>query len=169
MFLPDEKRTSDEVMSVERVPRHLRPYEWAKKEWAQNIKELPGKEHNPKIIWYHSFTTLRATDDETPWCSAFMCAAAFMGGGYVGTKSAAAISWESFGLEIPLQEAKIGDIIIFKRRSNTNPNARHVAFIHANFKVGEKVVTVLGGNQSNSVSIAKYKAEEIVAVRRFPS
>lgn len=160
----------EEVMSVETVPRQLRPYEWAKKEWSANIKELPGKEkNNPKIVWYHSFTTLRATDDETPWCSAFMCAAAVMGGGYPGTRSAAAISWEKYGVEIALENAQKGDILIFKRKDAQNPSARHVTFLHDVYmKDGKKVIECLGGNQSNSVCIAKYKVEELVAVRRFP-
>lgn len=161
----------EEVMSVETTPRHLRPYEWAKLEWKKGIKELPGKDkNNPSIVWYHSFTTLRATDDETPWCSAFMCAAAVMGGGYPGTRSAAAISWERYGLEIPLENAQEGDIVIFKRKDNTNPSARHVAFFKQIVVDGKnKFIECLGGNQSNSVCYAKYRASELVAVRRFPS
>jgi uncharacterized protein (TIGR02594 family) len=160
----------DEVMSVETVPRRLRPYEWAKKEWSANIKELSGKEkNNPRIIWYHSFTTLRATDDETAWCSAFMNAAAIMGGGYPGTRSAAAISWEKYGVEIAPENAQEGDILIFKRKDAQNPQARHVAFFkQAYVENGKKVIECLGGNQSNSVCIAKLKGETLVAVRRFP-
>lgn len=160
-------------MSVETTPRHLRPYEWAKKEWAANIKELPGPEkNNPRIVWYHSFTTLRATDDETPWCSAFVCAAVSMGGGYPSTRSAAAISWETHKgmLAIDLDKAERGDILVFRRKDGSNPRARHVTFLHAKTMVNGKVVLeCLGGNQSNSVCIAKYRIEELVAVRRFPS
>lgn len=152
------------------TPKHLRPYEWAKKELAATIKEMPGKlKNNPRIVWYHSFTTLRATDDETPWCSAFMCAAAFMGG-FTPTKSAAAISWEKYGLEIPLQNAQEGDILVFKRQDNTNPSARHVTFFKSRCMVGGKeLIECLGGNQGNAVSVAKYNAKDLVAVRRFPS
>jgi uncharacterized protein (TIGR02594 family) len=164
------KLMSEEVMSVERTPRHLHPYEWAKREWSTNIKEIPGKDkHNPRIVWYHSFTTLRATDDETPWCSAFMNACAVMGGAFPGTRSAAAISWETYGQEVTLENAQTGDILVFRRKDNTNPRARHVAFLHAKTVVnGKLVLECLGGNQNNSVCIAKYKAEELVAVRRFP-
>lgn len=160
----------EEVMSVETVPRHLRPYEWAKKEWSANIKELPGKEkNNPRIVWYHSFTTLRATDDETPWCSSFMNACAIMGGGFPGTRSAAAISWETYGTQVPLEKAQEGDIVVFKRKDSRNPNARHVAFFKQRYVEGGKlIIECLGGNQSNSVCVAKYKGEELVAVRRFP-
>lgn len=151
----------EEVMSVERVPRYLQPYEWAKREWASNIKEFTGKDkNNPKIVWYHSFTTLRATDDETPWCSAFMCAAAFSAA-FASTRSAAAKSWLGYGVE---GNGSIGDIAIFKRAGG-----HHVCFVHKAFKEGDKTVTVLGGNQGNAVSVANYKAENLIAFRRFPS
>jgi uncharacterized protein (TIGR02594 family) len=157
----------EERMSVETVPRHLHPYEWAKREWAANIKELPGKEqNNPRILWYHSLTTLRATDDETPWCSAFMCAAAFMAA-LKSTRSAAAKSWEGYGLEVKPEDAQVGDIVVLKRSAGGNPNARHVAFLDAPYRVGDKLVQLLGGNQGNAVSKAKFKAEDIVAIRRF--
>lgn len=156
------------MMSLETTPRHLQPYEWAKREWQQNIRELPGPEkNNPRIVWYHSFTTLKATNDETPWCSAFMCAAAVMGGGFVGTRSAAAISWESYGQKIDLYNAKIGDIIVLKRFVKGNPRARHVTFLHGEIKATDKNIICLGGNQNNSVSVSKYKIEDIVAIRRF--
>lgn len=160
----------EEVMSKEVLPRHLMPYEWAKREWAFNIKELPGKEqNNPKIIWYHSFTTLRATDDETPWCSAFMNACAVMGGGYPGTRSAAAISWESYGVQVAFEDIRQGDIVVTKRQDAKNPKARHVTFFHGKASVGGKVMLeCLGGNQSNSVCIAKIDPKSVVAVRRFP-
>lgn len=147
----------------------LAPYEWAKNELLKNIKEAPGKNvHNPRIVWYHSFTTLKATDDETPWCSAFMCAAAF-NGGYPSTRSAAAISWEKYGVEIPLENAQEGDILIFRRKDSTNPNARHVTFFKRRITIGGKpYIECLGGNQGNSVCVAKQKAEELIAVRRFP-
>lgn len=151
----------EEIMSVERVPRFLQPYEWAKKEWAQNIRELPSKEqNNPRILWYHSLTTLRATDDETPWCSSFMCAAAFSAA-FKSTRSAAAKSWLGYGVE---GNGSIGDIVIFSRAGG-----HHVAFVHKVYKPGDKNICVLGGNQGNSVSVANYKAENLLAFRRFES
>lgn len=158
----------DEIMSVEKVvSQNLKPYEWAKRERLLNIKEVAGKEHNPRIVKYHSFTTLRATDDETAWCSAFMCAAAELNG-FKSTRSAAAKSWETYGVEVKLEDAQIGDILIFNRKSNQNPNARHVTFLDAKIKEGDKFVQCLGGNQGNMVCVAKYKLDDLIAIRRFP-
>lgn len=142
------------------TPLHLAPYEWAKKEHREGIKEILGKENNPRIIWYHSLTTLRATDDETPWCSAFMCAAAFSAG-FASTRSAAARSWLGYGVE---GNGAIGDIAIFKRKGG-----HHVAFINSTYQVGDKMIEVLGGNQGNMVGINLYPAGNLLAIRRFPS
>lgn len=35
-------------------------------------KEISGSKDNPKIVEYHDATTLKATDDETPWCASFV-------------------------------------------------------------------------------------------------
>jgi len=137
----------------------LTPYEWAKKEWLLGIKEISGKDHNPRIVWYHSFTTLRATDDETPWCSSFMCAAA-ESTGFKSTRSAAAKSWLTYGEE---GNGDVGEMVVFKRGAG-----HHVAFVNKTFKQGDKFISVLGGNQSDSVSVAKYKTDNLLAFRKFP-
>lgn len=136
----------------------MTPFECAQKEWGIGVKEVSGKKHNPCIVWYASFTTLKATDDETPWCSSFMCAMAFLGG-QPSTKSAAAKSWLNYGL--PGDGSK-GDIAIFKRSGG-----HHVAFVNKPFKTGDKVINVLGGNQGNAVSIMDYDAKNILGFRRF--
>ncbi|WP_224984859.1 TIGR02594 family protein [Geomonas agri] len=62
----------------------------ARKEIGQ--KEVAGHRDNPRILSYHATTTLKATDDETPWCSSFVnwC---LKQAGVKGTDSAAATSW----------------------------------------------------------------------------
>lgn len=142
----------------------LAPYEYARKEFAKKVFEIAGKEANPRIVWYHSFTTLRATSDEVAWCSAFVCACA-EASGFRSTRSAAAKSWETYGVP---GTGKKGDLAIFKRKDASNPNARHVAFVDSD--VGEKdtLILCLGGNQGNKVSQAKYKREDLVCFRRFP-
>ena len=40
-------------------------------ELGVHVDSLPGQ-HNARILEYHQTTTLRATDDETPWCSSFV-------------------------------------------------------------------------------------------------
>lgn len=45
-------------------------YEIAKSQIG--VKEKDGNEHNPQIIEYHIASVLKATTDETPWCSSFV-------------------------------------------------------------------------------------------------
>lgn len=140
----------------------LAPYEWAKEQLKKNIVEFAGKvKHNPAIVFFHSFTSLKATDDETPWCSSFMCAAAELNG-FKSTRSAAAKSWLTYGEEVSLENAQEGDICVFKRQGG-----HHVAFLHYKPKSTDKDVLVLGGNQSNAVRGSKYPMKDLLAIRRF--
>ena len=138
----------------------MSPYDYAKLEWANGIKEMPGpNKNNPRIVWYASFTTLKASDDETPWCSAFICAMAFLAG-LQSTKSAAAISWMNYGVD---GGGSIGDIAVLKR-----VGGHHVAFINKPYNKGDRLINLLGGNQGNAVSIEDFKAENLIGIRRFP-
>lgn len=139
----------------------MTPYEYAKVELKNGIKEFPGpKNNNPRIKWYHAFTTLKAVEDEVPWCSSFMCAMHFLAG-VPHTKSAAAKSWITYGQEVAPENAQVGDIVVFKR-----DGGNHVAFLHSAYKVGDKDLIVIGGNQSNSVRASKYPADRLLAIRR---
>ena len=134
----------------------MAPYYWAQKEMGE--KEIPGSKDNPRIVWYHSFTTLKATDDETPWCSSFMCAAA-ESTGFKSTKSARAKSWLDYGIP---GDGPVGDIAIFTREGGG-----HVAFVNKKFTKGDAVVNCLGGNQSNRVKVSDYDSSRLVGFRRF--
>lgn len=54
-------------------------------------REIAGAAHNPRIVAYHQTTSLRASNDETPWCASFVNWA-MEKAGHKGTGSAAAIS-----------------------------------------------------------------------------
>lgn len=133
----------------------LAPFKWAQGELGQS--EISGSKDNARIVYYHGFTTLKATDDETPWCSSFMCAA-HETQGIRSTRSAAAKSWATWGKE---GDGSVGDIAVFKRTGG-----HHVAFINKKFQRGASVVNVLGGNQSNKVRVSDYDASNLIAIRR---
>ena len=63
------------------------------------VKEIAGKDHNPKIIEYHSLTSGKFQDDETPWCSSFVNWVMFQVG-IKGTNSAGAYSWKDWGQKL---------------------------------------------------------------------
>lgn len=120
--------------------------------------EILGPRHNPRIIEYHASTRLKATTDETPWCSAFVNWCIEKDGGK-GTKSAAARSWLEWGREI--DTVQLGCVAIFVRGANASQG--HVGFALGETPRGE--IILLGGNQSNEVSVDLYPGLRLLGLR----
>lgn len=120
------------------------------------VSEIPGSRDNPRIVEYHQSCTLKATDDETPWCSAFVnwC---LQQAGYPGTRNAMARSF----LDYPqvLAQPQPGCIVVFRRG---NPPSGHVAFVD---EVDGLTLCVLGGNQGDKVSRATYSRSLVLGYR----
>jgi uncharacterized protein (TIGR02594 family) len=122
--------------------------------------EIFGDTHNERIVEYHAATSLRATSDEIAWCASFVnwCLKKAI---IDGTNSARARSFLTWGVAVSLEEAERGDIVVLSRGTN-------VQFGHVGFFAGQegKSVLVLGGNQSNKVSISPYPLHRILSIRR---
>lgn len=122
--------------------------------------EIFGDTHNERIVEYHAATSLRATSDEVAWCASFVnwC---LKKASITGTNSARARSFLTWGVAVSLEEAQRGDIVVLSRGVN-------VQFGHVGFFAGQegKSVLVLGGNQSNKVSISPYPLHRILSIRR---
>lgn len=133
----------------------MTPYEIAKQEVG--AKEVPGPQHNKRILEYHATTTLKATTDEVSWCSSFVnwCVTQ---AGLKGTDSAAARSWLKWGT--PVDTPREGDIVIFSRGSN--PQSGHVGFYIET--IGE-TIKVLGGNQGDQVKVSNYLKSNVLGYR----
>ena len=129
--------------------------EIAEKELGQ--KEIKGDKDNPRIIEYHSSTTGKAQHDEVAWCSAFVNWV-MQKAGYDGTKSAMAISWKNWGEKIQKPIYGCITIIDYSYKGEKFKNSGHVAFA-----VGKdsKHITLLGGNQSDSVKYSHYKLSDV--------
>lgn len=125
-------------------------YEIARRELG--VKELQGIADNPRIVEYHSTTTLRATDDEVPWCSSFVnwCVTK---AGYKGTGSAAARSWAKWGVQIA--KPVTGCIVVL-----TRTGGGHVGFYEGG---DESSVSLLGGNQDDAVNVRKFRTSRVLA------
>ncbi len=146
---PDQK-TSD---------KQLEAYHVALKEIGQ--KEVVGGQANPRILEYHKCTSLHATSDEVPWCSAFVnwC---FQQVGVHGTNLALARSWLVFGDSVTYDSAREGDLVVFAR--GADPLSGHVGFIQSVYKYS---LVVVGGNQKDMVSAVVFKRDNILGIRRF--
>lgn len=120
------------------------------------VKEVAGDADNPRIVEYHACTTLKATEDSTPWCSAFVnwC---MVQAGEKATNSAAARSWLKWG--IPLATPKEGCIVILKRGA---PPSGHVGLFAAD--LGDRV-RILGGNQGDMVKYSNFLKTDILGYR----
>ena len=147
------------------------PYDFAQR-LRNEIEEMPGDRDHPFIQWClmscPGFND--ESHDEIPWCSAFMNRLALI---YrvSASNSARARSWLRVGTVIALEAAWPGfDIIILKRGGADQPGPEVLnAQGHVGFYAGREkdVVYVLGGNQSNNVTLAPFPGKRILGVRRL--
>lgn len=133
-------------------------YQIAKAELG--VREVPGPEFNPRIVAYHEATTLKATSDEVPWCSAFVCWA-LERANVESTHSASARSYLHWGT--PITHPPLGAIVVMSRGGD--PSQGHVGFLT---EVTTGKVYVLGGNQADTVSVAIFDSSRVLSYR-WPS
>jgi len=113
--------------------------------------------HEARIVEYHQSTTLRARDDETPWCASFVNWV-LLQAGYAVINSARARDWLAWGTAI--DTPREGAVTVLRRkegaghdRATGSSSGWHVAF----FVSGDDThVRLLGGNQSNQVKYSTY-------------
>lgn len=121
------------------------------------VKEVVGKETNPRIALYHSITTLRATSDEVPWCASFACWV-LERGGVPSPRSSAARSFLKWGL--PLAVPFIGCVVVISRGGD--PAQGHVGFW---FGENDEHVFILAGNQGDAVNIQAFDKKRVLGYR----
>lgn len=136
------------------------------KEMDAGISEIAGPGDDPRIVQYHSTTTLDATDDEVPWCSSFVnwCVER---AGFAPTRSAMARSWLEWGIQ--LDPPAYGSIVIISRGGGEQPGPKVInAPGHVGFYVGHSrplELAILGGNQGDAVSIHHYPQSRVLGFR----
>lgn len=115
-------------------------------------KEIKGTRHNPLIVNF--FKNIRApfSDDETPWCAAFV-GSCLEEAHIKSTRSAAALSYRNYGYKI--HHPRLGAIAYKTRRNSVGKIVGgHVFFVVGKTKSGN--IVGLGGNQNDSVSLASF-------------
>lgn len=126
------------------------------------IREVPGTKDNPAILAMLQLDGDWPQHDEVPWCSAFVNYVAWLLR-LPRSKSLAARSWLNVGKPVKLEDAVPRfDVVVLDRPPN--PESGHVGFYSA--KIGN-VVHILGGNQSDAVSVAPFDAGRVIGVRRL--
>ena len=138
-----------------------RHYDFAKQ--YLGLREQPGPGTNPLLVPMFDLAPdwLDQDDSETAWCGIFR--------GWIAHKCATglpaehfrAASWAKWGRAVNVADPSTwqrGDTIIM-----TRPGGNHVCLLD---RVAGAYVHVLGGNQENAVTIAKYLRSRVTAVRR---
>lgn len=124
------------------------------------IMEHPGKGSNPDITKWAEELNLQNTytDDDIPWCGLYVGIVVKRAGFEPVKTPLWARSWLNFGTKQPI--GMLGDILVFARGSGG----------HVGFYVGEdrSAYAVLGGNQSNSVTITWIAKNRLLGARRCP-
>lgn len=131
------------------------------------IKEYPGKNSNNRAIMQMAQELGIANiykNDEIAWCGLFVAYVMKVSGKpmhYTGYEILRAASFVSWGDPVARGEEKLGDVLVF-----TRPGGNHVGFY-----IAESATTfhVLGGNQSNAVTITEILKGRLTASRRFYS
>jgi uncharacterized protein (TIGR02594 family) len=125
-------------------------------------KELKGSPDNPKIMeMYRTLGHDWVEHDEVAWCAAFV-GHCLEKAGFPSTRKLNARSYLVWGEKIAgVEQAKEGDVVVFTRGSSAAQG--HVAFF---LKLAGSQVEVLGGNQSDGVTIARYAKSRLLGIRR---
>jgi uncharacterized protein (TIGR02594 family) len=138
-------------------------YPWLPVAYAEfGVREVPGAQHNPKILEYLNSTDLAQKypylPDETDWCAAFVnwC---IEKAGLPSMNSAVVQPWRSWGKASPLPP-KRGAVTTFLWDDG---------WAHGSFFLGEigNYVVCLGGNQSDAVWISVYHKKYVTSYRVY--
>lgn len=121
-------------------------------------KEIPGPPSNPTVEQYYAEAAGgKAYSDDVPWCAAFV-GAMLARSSREPSGSLLAKSYLDWGAK--LAEPIPGAIAVFSRGKHSWQG--HVAIVES---VGKNTVTVIGGNQGDAVTRARYPKSKVLGYR----
>lgn len=126
----------------------------------QGVRETGA---NPKIEEYHRVGggMPAGTKDSVAWCGSFVGWCIVKSGYNKAQSSASASAWSTYGNACPV--GTYGAIVVLKLKpSSMTQSGYHVGFCAG---MSGTTVSVLGGNQGNSVNISKFDAGKVIAWR----
>lgn len=151
------------------------PYSLARR--YLGTKERHGSSHNPLILSWLELAGGPSDSDEVPWCGAFVNAVCWLLGVVRPPSPARARSWLTAGGPILINNARVGwDVVILARGDGVQPGPEVLAAPgHVGLFAGWDAVApsptsrvkVLGGNQSDAVSVADFPVSRVLGVRRL--
>jgi len=120
-------------------------------------KEAYGKEDNPRVVFYHSFSGGKYEHDQVPWCGSFLAYVFSANGIELPKTPERALSWVNFGKEV--EEPKLGAVAVKNRLGGGG----HVCLVVGKNPQGD--LYCLGGNQRDEVNISLYPASAFITFR----
>ncbi|MGE0857394.1 MAG: TIGR02594 family protein, partial [Hyphomicrobiaceae bacterium] len=137
----------------------MRQPDWLGEAWKEfGVAEVKGARHNGRILaMFKDAGHPEIVNDEVAWCAAFL-GACVERSGHRGTRSLLARSYLNWGVAIDTPH--VGAIAVLSR--GADPALGHVGFV-----VGEADgrLYILGGNQSNRVSVAAFDRSRLLGLR----
>lgn len=132
---------------------------WMAEAWRElGQSELPGPANNQRIVAMFDELGHPGQADETAWCAAFV-GACLERAGLTSTRSLRARSYLEWGT--PTDAPTIGAIVVLRRGSD--PALGHVGFLVG---MTSTDIFVLGGNQSNTVSVSAFDRGLLLGYRQ---
>lgn len=129
---------------------------WLKLGLAEiGTEEIHGPLHEPRVIYYHSFTAGKYTKDEIAWCGSFVAMCMERSGYDLPKYPERALSWLNFGHNG--DRPRVGSIAVKGRKGGG-----HVGIV---VSVEGDYIYLLGGNQNDEVNIKKYKIADFIDFR----
>ena len=115
---------------------------------------------NPEILTWAERLDIDYKSDDIPWCGLFVahCIGAALPDEQLPKHPLRARSWATFG---ELCQPKQGAVLVFWRGSPSSGNG-HVGFYHSE---DAAAFHVLGGNQSDSVNVARIGRDRLLGAR----
>ncbi len=132
---------------------------------SYGVKETPGPANSSEIMAWAKRTQLNNVykEDSTAWCGLWMAYTSMEAGWDVTFPNPlAARQWVNWGE--PIQSPELGNVLVFWRGSKNGWMG------HVGMYVGEdaEAYHVLGGNQSDMVSIKRISRDRLLQARECP-
>lgn len=141
-------------------PSATKPAWFVEAERLKGTKETAGKGSNKVILDWADKLDIAYTGDDIAWCGLFTAHCMKTGAPADPSPKGAlsARSWLTYGREVKPQ---LGAILVFWRGSKAGWQG------HVGFYAGEDATTfsVLGGNQSDAVSVARISKDRLLGAR----
>lgn len=136
---------------------HENPFEHAEElmNYGYTAWKETGSNPNITALWDTIGYNGANFADETAWCAVFVSAVLKRTHNKY-LKTASSQAYRKYGIEVDINDIKIGDIVVFYRKGK-NSGYGHVGFYAGG--INKTHIAVLGGNQGNNLNVRYFRRE----------